>query len=102
MGVPLLIGTDAGSMGVKHGHALFDEIDRYLEAGLTLETTLNAATAGARHHFGLSHTQFKVGAPFDAVLLPASPFMRISALREPLKVWKEGAKPQGSLASSAT
>jgi hypothetical protein len=34
MGVPLLIGTDAGSMGVEHGHALFDEIDRYLDAGL--------------------------------------------------------------------
>jgi imidazolonepropionase-like amidohydrolase len=102
MGVPLLIGTDAGSMGVEHGHALLDEIDRYLEAGLTLKTTLNAATAGARHHFGISHTQLRVGAPFDAVLLPASPFMRTSALREPLKVWREGAAPQGWLASSVT
>ena len=29
MGVTLLMGTDAGSMGVEHGHAMFDEIDRY-------------------------------------------------------------------------
>jgi imidazolonepropionase-like amidohydrolase len=88
MGVPLLVGTDAGSMGVEHGHALFDEIDRYLEAGLTLEATLTAATAGARSHFGMSHPELTVGAPFDAVLLSASPFTQLSALRKPLRVWK--------------
>ena len=32
MGVPLLLGTDAGSMGVEHGYALFDEIDRLSES----------------------------------------------------------------------
>jgi imidazolonepropionase-like amidohydrolase len=89
MGVPLLVGTDAGSMGVEHGYALFDEIDRYLEAGLTLEATLTAATSGARRHFGMRHPELTIGAPFDAVLLSASPFTKIAALREPLKVWKE-------------
>jgi imidazolonepropionase-like amidohydrolase len=88
MGVCLLMGTDAGSMGVEHGYALFEEIDRYLEAGLSLERTLHAATAAARRHFGFAQSKLEVGAPFDAVLLDASPFTDIKALRKPRKVWR--------------
>lgn len=87
MGVALLLGTDAGSMGVEHGHALFEEIDRYLEAGLALEKTLVAATSAARRHFGCAHPLLRRGAPFEAVLLDASPFDDIRALRRPRRVW---------------
>ncbi|MEJ2403342.1 MAG: amidohydrolase family protein [Candidatus Thiodiazotropha sp.] len=87
MGVTLLMGTDAGSMGVEHGHALFEEIDRYREAGLSLEKTLRAATSTPRRHFGFEHSRLESGAPFDAVLLEASPFDDITALRHPLRVW---------------
>ncbi len=89
MGVALLMGTDAGSMGVEHGYAMFEEIDRYLEAGLTLEKTLCAATSAARRHFGFERNKLEVGAPFDAVLLDASPFTDINALRKPRKVWPQ-------------
>jgi len=87
MGVTLMMGTDAGSMGVEHGYAMFDEIDRYLEAGLSLEKTLHAATAAARRHFGFEKSKLEVGAPFDAVLLDASPFTDINTLRKPRKIW---------------
>jgi imidazolonepropionase-like amidohydrolase len=87
MGVTLLLGTDAGSMGVEHGYALFQEIDRYLEAGLSLEKTLRAATSTARRYFGFEQSKLEVGAPFDAVLLDASPFDDIKALRNPRQVW---------------
>jgi len=87
MGVTLLLGTDAGSMGVQHGHAVFEEIDRFLEAGLSLEETLTAATSTSRRHFGHAQTTLCRGAPFDAVLLAQNPFEHISALRRPLKVW---------------
>ncbi|MEJ2456273.1 MAG: amidohydrolase family protein [Candidatus Thiodiazotropha sp.] len=87
MGVTLLMGTDAGSMGVEHGYAMFEEIDRYLEAGLSLEKTLRAATSSARHHFGFERIRLEVGAPFDAVLLESSPFDDVMALRKPHKVW---------------
>ena len=66
-----------------------DEIDRYLEAGLSLEKTLRAATSTARRHFGFEQSQLEVGAPFDAVLLDASPFSDISALRKPRQVWRQ-------------
>ena len=89
-GVTLLLGTDAGSMGVEHGQAIFDEIDRYLEAGLSLTDTLQAATSNARRHFGLRFPAVIQDAPFDAVLLSASPFQETRALRLPLKVWRGG------------
>jgi imidazolonepropionase-like amidohydrolase len=87
LGVELLLGTDAGSMGVAHGDAVFDEIARYLEAGLTLEQTLGAATSNARRHFGLAQPTLAVGAPFDALLLAQDPWVQLDALRRPLQVW---------------
>lgn len=86
MGVPLLLGTDAGSMGVAHGAALGEEIDRWLQAGLTMERILRAATSAPRRHFGLPPRLAPQG-PFDALALPASPFMDRSALDRPLRVW---------------
>ena len=90
MGVTLLLGSDAGSMGVQHGRAVFEEIQRYLEAGLTLEQTLTAASANARRHFGLAYPTLRRGAPFDAVLLAQDPFAQLGALRQPLQVWSAG------------
>jgi imidazolonepropionase-like amidohydrolase len=90
MGVNLLMGTDAGSMGVEHGYAMFEEIDRYLEAGLSLKKTLAAATSSARRYFGQARPLLERGAPFEAVLLDASPFERRETLKKPSKVWLTG------------
>lgn len=43
IGVKLNIGTDSGSMGVKHGNSFFDELQLFQKAGLSLEQTLSAA-----------------------------------------------------------
>ena len=82
-------------MGVQHGHAVFEEIDRFLEAGLSLEETLTAATSNSRRHFGHTHATLRRGAPFDAVLLAQDPFEHVSALRQPLKVWCAAAEERG-------
>jgi imidazolonepropionase-like amidohydrolase len=89
MGVTLLLGTDAGSMGVEHGYAVLEEIDRYLEAGLTLAQTLQAATANGRRYFDHEHATLRRGAPFDAVLLAHNPFEQLATLKRPLKVWPD-------------
>jgi imidazolonepropionase-like amidohydrolase len=88
MGVTLLMGTDAGSMGVEHGYAMFEEIDRYLEAGISLEKTLMAATSAARRHFGQEHTRLVGGASFDAILYDHSPFDKLATLRKPRQIWR--------------
>ncbi len=74
LGVTLLLGTDAGSMGVVHGQALAEEADRFQEAGLGVEAVLRAATCSARRHFGMVHPRLAVGAPWEAVALGLSPF----------------------------
>ena len=91
LGVRVLVGTDAGSMGVEHGLAMFDEIDRFLEAGWPLQPVLAAATSVARRHFGAEHATLALGAAFDAVLLRASPWDDAQALRHPRQVWARGA-----------
>lgn len=90
LGVSLLLGTDAGSMGVPHGRAVLGEIERYLEAGLSLAQTLAAATSNARRHFGCEYPTLAAGAPFDALLLAQDPFVQLEALGKPLKVWPAG------------
>lgn len=90
LGVAVLVGTDAGSMGVEHGHAMADEMDRFIEAGWPMQAVLAAATSGARRHFGAAQTTLTVGAAFDAVMLPASPFSDPTALRRPCQVWSQG------------
>jgi len=90
LGVTLLVGTDAGSMGVEHGRAVTDEIERFVEAGLPVDAALHAATGAPRAHFGDAHPRLAPGAPFEAVLLPASPFTAFDALRRPLRVWSAG------------
>ena len=87
MGVPLLLGTDAGSMGVEHGKAVFEEVKRYLEAGLPLQAVLTAATASNRRHLGAADPVLKAGARFECMLLPASPFAQLEALQTPAQVW---------------
>jgi len=87
MGVTLLLGTDAGSMGVEHGWAVYEEIKRFLEAGLPMQAALTAATAAPRRHFGDAHPLLAAGATFEAVLLAASPFEQPQALERPLHVW---------------
>lgn len=92
LGVRLLVGTDAGSMGVEHGIAVFQEIQCFLEAGLPLEAVLKAATSTPRRHFA-EIPVLRPGAPFDAILLAASPFADVQALQKPTEVWGPAADP---------
>jgi imidazolonepropionase-like amidohydrolase len=86
LGVAMLVGTDAGSMGVEHGKAMLDEIDRFCEAGLPMEVVLAAATAVPRRHFGTAATLVP-GASFEALGLARSPFHDARALRGPRRLW---------------
>lgn len=90
LGVRVLVGTDAGSMGVQHGHAMVDEIDRFVEAGWPMTAVLAAATSAARRHFGHAQPTLALGSEFDALLLAASPLEQAAALRGPKRVWSRG------------
>jgi imidazolonepropionase-like amidohydrolase len=90
MGVTLLVGTDAGSMGVAHGKAMLTEMRCYRDAGLPLDAVLRAATATARRRFGESHARLEKGAAFDAFGYAKDPAEGIEALAHPLAGWLGG------------
>jgi imidazolonepropionase-like amidohydrolase len=96
LGVRLLVGSDAGSMGVEHGKAVVDEIERFVEAGLPVDAALRAATSAPRRHFGDAHGRLALGAPFEALVLGADPRLDLQTLRRPLRVWASNVPTPGS------
>ncbi len=87
LGVRLLVGSDAGSMGMQHGRAVYEEMRQFLRAGLPLQAVLAAATGVPRRHFGEPWPRLVKGAPFEAVLFLASPFGDARLLQRPHRVW---------------
>jgi imidazolonepropionase-like amidohydrolase len=95
LGVRLLVGTDAGSMGVQHGRSVLEEMWHFLDAGVPLEAVLRAATGAPRRHFGEPHPRLAAGAPFDAALFQAAPFTDARGLHRPRCVWTAPASASG-------
>ncbi|MFZ5587815.1 MAG: amidohydrolase family protein [Thermodesulfobacteriota bacterium] len=54
LGVDLVLGTDAGSYGLEHGAAVFQEMACWLEAGLNPATVFRAATRRAAALMGFA------------------------------------------------
>jgi imidazolonepropionase-like amidohydrolase len=52
LGVPLILGTDAGCPGVAVGPGLYMEMSLWLSAGIRAETVLDAAVYRPAHLFG--------------------------------------------------
>ncbi|MEJ8834982.1 amidohydrolase family protein [Ramlibacter sp. AN1133] len=87
LGVRVLVGTDAGCMGVQHGRSVLEEMWHFLDAGMPLEAVLRAATGTPRRHFGAAHSRLVPGAPFEAALFQAPPFADARGLNRPHRVW---------------
>lgn len=87
LGVRLLVGTDAGCMGVQHGRAVLEEMWHFLDAGLPLDAVLRAATGTPRRHFGAAYSRLVPGAPFEAALFQSAPFGEAHGLDRPMRVW---------------
>jgi imidazolonepropionase-like amidohydrolase len=88
LGVPIIAGSDAGSPGVAHGSGLIDELHHMREAGLPLAAVIRSATGEPRKHWGMPAAALAAGQKADLVLLEASPFRDMRALRKVLDVVK--------------
>jgi imidazolonepropionase-like amidohydrolase len=86
IGVPVLVGSDAGSQGVRHGASYIDELMLMAGSGAPLEQVLHSATALPRALWGCAAADVVEGASADLVLFEQSPFDDLSALRRPLAV----------------
>ncbi len=79
-GVPLLAGTDLGNPFIFAGFSLHDELELFVQAGLTPLEALRTATVNPAKYLGVSDSlgTIEQGKIADLVLLEASPLEDIS------------------------
>lgn len=80
-GTIILAGSDAGSLGVRHGDGLHDDLAAYADAGLPIKAVLAAATSAPRRALGLAGGRIACGEPADLACFTASPVTGLSHLR---------------------
>jgi len=84
-GIPILAGTDAGYLNSFNypGEGLHDELERYVEAGLTPQQALVSATITGPRFLGYSARYGSVGAgkAADLLILDSNPLHSVEATR---------------------
>jgi imidazolonepropionase-like amidohydrolase len=89
-GVPILASSDASFANpyLFHGFSLLDELDLYVEIGLTPREALYTATVAPPRFFGLADQDGTIapGRRADLVLLDANPLEGLGTLRRPRAV----------------
>lgn len=91
-GVPLLVGSDAGTLYMAAGSSTHHEMALWQRAGLDNWSILQAATVNPAQAFGLAESigQVKEGFRADLLLLGGNPLIDIGNLRQPFAVIKDG------------
>lgn len=98
-GVPILAGTDANSSpmaAVKHGEALYEELGLLVDAGLSNEEALRAATSLPAKWFRLEDRgMIAVGKRADLLLVSGNPVEDIASMKNVTRVWVAGKEVAG-------
>jgi imidazolonepropionase-like amidohydrolase len=102
LGVPVVIGTDSGSLGVNHGKAFVDEMKLLMDAGFTLEETISCASMEGARLLGLRSSlgQIKKGMPASFVVCKGEPAFLPDSLRFPERVFVMGIELKGGIAGN--
>lgn len=92
IGLPVLLGTDAGNPGVLHGPSIFREAHLMVEAGLTPAQVLRAATVNGAKAMRRDAEQGRLatGQAADLVLLNGNPLLDVSHLSDAYRVIRNG------------
>ena len=90
-GVPLLAGTDAPNPGTAHGSSIHRELELLVQAGLSPEAALAAATSVPARVFELADRgRIAPGMRADLLLVDGDPTRDILATRRIVSIWKRG------------
>lgn len=99
-GVDLLIGTDVSQPlpflgGLAHGASVHQELQHFVDAGLTPTKALRAATAVTARRFGLTDRgSIEVGQRADLLLVDGDPTSTISDTLNVRDVWRRGTRAE--------
>lgn len=90
-GVPILAGTDAPNPGTAHGVSIHREMELLVEAGLTPQQALAAATSVPARAFRLDDRgRIAPGLRADLVLVGGDPLKDVTETRSIVRIWKGG------------
>lgn len=97
-GVPLVLGTDAGNLGVFHGPALHREMEIWSAAGIPPSEILKAATFNGAQLLNASDRIGRIAAGYEAsfVIVDGNPLEDISATRRISDVFFKGERVERS------
>ncbi len=102
-GVPILAGTDAPNPGTSHGSSLHRELELLVQAGLSPEAALAAATSVPARIYSLrDRGRVAPGLRADLVLVNGDPSRDITATRDIVSIWKRGVRLERAKAPAAT
>jgi imidazolonepropionase-like amidohydrolase len=102
-GVPILAGTDAPNPGTAHGVSMHRELELLVQAGLTPQAALAAATSVPARVFGLADRgRIAQGMRADLLLVEGDPTTDITATRDVVAIWKRGARVERPVAPKDT
>ncbi len=91
LGVSVAIGTDSGSMGVRHGESLVLEMKMLLRAGYSLVEAVCCATRNGARLLGMEDVgHLKIGMPATFIVARATPAMLIRKLAYLEAMYNEG------------
>ncbi|MBW2610394.1 MAG: amidohydrolase family protein [Deltaproteobacteria bacterium] len=93
-GVNIATGTDSGSPGVYHGHAIKEEIRLLISAGISTETAIQCATSNGARLLGLENEigRLTPGMPATFIVIRTPPGGLIDALNYPGAVCVRGGR----------
>ena len=90
-GIPILAGTDSPNPGTDHGVSMHQELRMLVEAGLSNEQALAAATSLPAKHFQLNDRgRIAAGMRADLVLVDGDPTEDVAVVAKIVGVWKGG------------
>jgi imidazolonepropionase-like amidohydrolase len=102
-GVPILAGTDAPNPGTSHGSSLHRELELLVQAGLSPEAALAAATSVPARIYSLrDRGRIAPGLRADLVLVNGDPSHDITATRDIVSIWKRGVRLERAKPPAAT
>ena len=101
-GVPLLAGTDAPNPGTAHGASIHRELELLVQAGLSPEAALAAASSVPARVFDLNDRgRIAPGLRADLLLVAGDPTRDVTATRHIVGVWKRGTRVERRHAPTA-
>lgn len=89
-GVPLMAGSDSPEWFLVPGFSIHDELDMFVQAGLSSYAALQTATVNPAAYLGLNKGTIEAGKQADLVLLDKNPLANIGHTRTIYAVVKNG------------